>query len=645
MRLLRGLLGPFAVAVLVGGALAAPSYAADGVSIDHVQTGNGTLKLLVSVPGTAAVDLKSVSATVGGTDATATAQEASTTNAVQRTTVLAIDTSSSMRGTRIREATKAAQSYLDTVPANVAVGIVTFADSVDELLPPTTDRAAARSALGGLSLSTHTSLYDGVSAAVDATGTAGQRDVLLLSDGKDTTGSSLQAALDHVRRSGVKLDAVSLARADASNKPLNAIARAGRGTVLSAADPTTLTAAYRSEAAVLARQVLVTVAVPASVTAKDADVAITLSAAGQSYTGSAFVAVHRSVATSPPATHAPTRVQAGALSIPWPVALGAVAAIGLALLALLMGLFGGLPQPVVGASVEDQIGTYGASGTGSRPGKRAIEKEAGLSLADQAKGVAARALANNRSLEARIEKRLEAAGMAVKPAEWVLIHGGIAIAAGLVGGLLGAGNPLLIVIFLAGGAIGPWIFLGLKRSRRLRAFDSSLADTLQLMSGSLSAGLSLAQSIDTIVREGTEPVSSEFRRVVVEARLGVTLEDALEGVAQRMNSKDFSWVVMAIRIQRQVGGNLAELLLTVAATLREREFLRRHVKALSAEGRLSAAILGGLPPLFLVYLTLTKPDYVHPLYTTPLGWVMCVGIAVLLTVGIFWMSKVAKVDL
>ena len=122
------------------------------------------------------------------------------------------------------------------------------------------------------------------------------------------------------------------------------------------------------------------------------------------------------------------------------------------------------------------------------------------------------------------------------------------------------------------------------------------------MSGSLSAGLSLAQSIDTIVREGADPISSEFRRVVIETRLGVTLEDSMEGIAQRMESRDFEWVVMAIRIQREVGGNLAELLLTVAATLREREYLRRHVRALSAEGRLSCYVLGGLPPGFLAYL-------------------------------------------
>jgi tight adherence protein B len=220
----------------------------------------------------------------------------------------------------------------------------------------------------------------------------------------------------------------------------------------------------------------------------------------------------------------------------------------------------------------------------------------------------------------------------------------IVFAAGLVGVLFSGGNPLIIVIFLALGIVGPWLYLSIKQSRRLKAFDSGLADTLQLMSGSLSAGLSLAQSLDTIVREGQEPVTSEFKRVIVESRLGVGLEDALDGVALRMESVDFKWVVMAIRIQREVGGNLAELLNTVSATLREREYLRRHVKALSAEGRLSTWILGGLPPVFLLYLTLAKPSYVNPMFTTPVGWVMLSVMAVLLTIGVFWMMKVSKVD-
>jgi tight adherence protein B len=164
------------------------------------------------------------------------------------------------------------------------------------------------------------------------------------------------------------------------------------------------------------------------------------------------------------------------------------------------------------------------------------------------------------------------------------------------------------------------------------------------MSGALSAGLSLAQAVDTVVREGSDPIAGEFRRALMEARLGVEIETALEGIAERMESKDFEWVVMAIRIQREVGGNLSELLTTVAATIREREYLERQVLALSAEGRLSVWILGGLPPAFLVYLMLTNRTYLEPLVSTPLGWIMLGGMVVMLVVGIVWMKKLVKVE-
>jgi tight adherence protein B len=289
-------------------------------------------------------------------------------------------------------------------------------------------------------------------------------------------------------------------------------------------------------------------------------------------------------------------------------------------------------------SAEDRIAQH--TGGGDPAGKRKAEKD--LDLRSQAKSAAAQILRRNQSLEARIANRLEAAGSPLKPAEWFLIHGGIAFVSGIVGALLY--GPIGLLIFLLVGAVMPWAWLKRRRSKRLKAFNGSLADTLQLMSGSLSAGLSLAQSVNTIVNEGNEPVTSEFKRVLVEARLGVHLEEALAGVSERMESKDFSWVVMAIRIQREVGGNLAELLNNVSATLREREYLRRQVNTLSAEGRLSAWILGGLPPVFVIYLVLTKPGYVNPLFTTPIGWAMVGGGVVLLTVGCLWMSKVVKVD-
>ena len=145
-----------------------------------------------------------------------------------------------------------------------------------------------------------------------------------------------------------------------------------------------------------------------------------------------------------------------------------------------------------------------------------------------------------------------------------------------------------------------------------------------------------------VVREGEAPVSTEFQRALVESRLGMPIEEALEGIAARMESQDFSWVVMAIRIQREVGGNLAELLITVSETLRERERLRRQVRVLSAEGRLSGGILSALPVVFTTYLLIANPTFLAPLISVP-GMVL-IGFAVLLLlVGVFWMSRVVKV--
>lgn len=627
--------------LLPGGA----GYAATGSQIDHSEQTDGNLRLLVSVDGTDEVDLDSVQVKIGGYEAEATAEPAASSSEVARTTVLAIDTSKSMAGKRISEARKAALTYLETVPANVQVGIVTFDNDVVVRQVPSLDRAKSREVINGLTLRLNTALYAGVKGAITATGKAsGQRQILVLSDGKDNTGTDLKPVVTAIRASGVKVDVVSLEQGAEAPAPLNEMADAGHGQVIAAADPAALTEAFTSEADTLARQVLVTATVPSGISGNDATVEVTLQAGGTSHTASAFVAVRS------PAAPASNVAVAGAkkpVSIAQPLMYAAVVAIGIGLIGVVWVAIGGKPVEAK-VALADQMDIYTATEpAGSRAARNQIraQQEASLSLADQARQAAANVLSSNEGMENKIALRLEGAGMALKSSEWLLMHVAIAFISGLFGALITGGNPFALILFFIVGAIGPWIYLGMKRSKRLKAFGAGLADTLQLMSGSLSAGLSLAQSMDTIVREGTEPITSEFKRAIVESRLGVPLEDALEGVADRMGSRDFKWVVMAIRIQREVGGNLAELLLNVAETLREREFLRRHVRALSAEGRLSCWILGGLPPGFLVYLTLAKPDYVHPMYTTPIGWMMCIAMAVLLTVGIFWMTKVAKVDL
>jgi tight adherence protein B len=299
-------------------------------------------------------------------------------------------------------------------------------------------------------------------------------------------------------------------------------------------------------------------------------------------------------------------------------------------------------------TTEERVRQYAAranTGPGASPfsgGVPAVRPEENA-LAS-AKSAAAKVLKRNQSLEAKIALRLEGAGSQWRPSEWLLFHAALFIGISILGLVIGSGNLIIGLVFMGLGALGPWMYLGTRRRRRRKKFESALPDTLQLMSGSLAAGLSLAQSVDTIVREGSEPITSEFKKVLVETRLGLSLETALQGVADRFESKDFDWVVMAINIQRQVGGNLAELLNTVAATMREREYIRRQVAALAAEGKLSAMVLGGLPPAFLLYLMLANRTYVMVLFQRPIGILMLVGAGVILSVGVFWMSRLVKVE-
>ena len=182
--------------------------------------------------------------------------------------ILAIDTSASMRGARIAEAKKAALAYLKkAVPANVRVGVLTFDDTVDLAVPPGLDRDAARSVVSELELTKDTSLYDGILGALEAAGpggaNAGQRKILVLSDGKDTTDTPLGDVVKQIKASKTQVNVVSLQRADEANAPLNAIAKAGKGTMLTTADPAALTAAFAKQADDLARQIVVTAKVPA----------------------------------------------------------------------------------------------------------------------------------------------------------------------------------------------------------------------------------------------------------------------------------------------------------------------------------------------------------------------------------------------
>jgi tight adherence protein B len=242
-----------------------------------------------------------------------------------------------------------------------------------------------------------------------------------------------------------------------------------------------------------------------------------------------------------------------------------------------------------------------------------------------------------------IDLRLESAGLPIRTAEWLLLHVACAVGVSLVFYLLSNFDPPPTLFGLLIGFVAPWVFLAIRQSRREAAFLGQLPDTLQLLAGSLQAGYSLPQAMDSVIREAKPPISTEFNRALIETRLGLPAEEALDGIAARTHSRDFSWIVMAIRIQREVGGNLAELLGTVAETLRERERLHRQIRSLTAEGRISAVILAALPFVFTGYMLIKQPSYLEPLYKTPFGLLISGTGLVLLLVGMEWMRRAIKV--
>ena len=640
-------------ALLAAGAfpllVASPAHAATS-SIDYVQATEEDVTLIVSmrdVPRGDAVELDTVTATMDGEPVPAKAESASdASEKVQRTTVLALDTSDSMAaGGRFEQAQAAAQAYLDAVPDDVQVGLVTFDRDVRVVQEPTTDTEDLSAAIDGLELARGTSLYDGLIEAVDSAGTAGSRSVLLLSDGKDTTNTSLGSATRAARSSGVKVDVVALGQGNGAPF-LERIAQAGGGQQIAADDPEALTELFEGSAQTLASQIQVTIPNSPELQGREGSLEVTLLVDGSPVTDNAFV-TFREASSSRGAGGTTTElapVEPGFM-IPTELMVGGIAAAALGLVAVVVLMMAG------GTSKQDEavrasIEAYTRKGAR----KLAAAQAAGQSphqqqsVTQQAVSVAQNVLENQKGFESALGDRLDAAGKSLKPAEWLLMHAGIALALGIAGLLLSGGNLLYMLLFIFLGVIGPWFYLSFAKSRRLKKFKGQLADTLQLMSGALSAGLSLAQSVDTVVREGADPMAGEFRRALVETRLGVEIEDALSGVADRMQSVDFEWVVMAIRIQREVGGNLSELLNKVAETIREREYLERQVLTLSAEGRLSVWILGGLPPVFMLYLAVANPTYLAPMFNHPIGYAMVTLMVILLTVGIFWMKKIVKVE-
>jgi tight adherence protein B len=252
-------------------------------------------------------------------------------------------------------------------------------------------------------------------------------------------------------------------------------------------------------------------------------------------------------------------------------------------------------------------------------------------------------LAEASGFSGRLEVKLEQAGLPMKAGEFAALTVVCALAGGIVGGIL-LTNVIFMLVMAAAAATIPYVWVGRARSRRQKEMSEQLADVLAILASSLRAGHSFLQALDQVANEIKDPSASEFHRVVSEIRLGRSVDDAMVEMAERVGSEDLRWAVMAVNIQRQVGGNLAEVLDIVANTVRERAYVQRQVRVLSAEGRISIAILSVLPFGIFAYLALVNPAYVSLLFTDMIGRILLLVGGSLMGLGIFVMTRIVKID-
>jgi len=233
---------------------------------------------------------------------------------------------------------------------------------------------------------------------------------------------------------------------------------------------------------------------------------------------------------------------------------------------------------------------------------------------------------------------LENAGVRFSQAEYMVL----VVAGGIVGALVGLviGVPALSVLLVILAPFVGHLVLGFLGGKRRAKFDAQLGDTLQLLSGGLRAGHSILRAIDAAAAESQSPTSEEMRRVITETSLGRDLLASLTDTSERMRNEDFVWIAQAIQINREVGGNLAEVLDQVNETIRERAEIKGHIKSLAAEGKFSAYILIAMPFGIVMMLMTINPGYMNSMFTHPLGWGMIGASAVLMTIGSLWMRKI-----
>lgn len=243
----------------------------------------------------------------------------------------------------------------------------------------------------------------------------------------------------------------------------------------------------------------------------------------------------------------------------------------------------------------------------------------------------------------RIGKELLQAGVVMREEEFFTVA--LALVLGLVlFGLLVSGDVFFSLLCGVIGLFAPKLFLNHLKARRLKQLNYQIGDALLIIANSLRAGFGFLQAMDLVSKEMPNPIAAEFSRALREIQLGASTEGALLAMAQRVGSPDLDLVVTAVLIQRQVGGNLAEVLDNISHTIRDRIRIAGEIKTLTAQGKISGLIIGLLPVFLLGILFLINRDYALILFTNPIGLAMVSGGVVSQIIGFTIIKKIVSIE-
>jgi tight adherence protein B len=542
--------------------------------------------------------------------------------------VLVIDVSDSMRGRELNTALEAARAFVAAVPDWMRIGVVTFAQEPTVVSQVTSDRASVEATVDGLSATTSrgTALYQAVSTGAGLFEGNAQHNVVVLTDGRNTESGTVDGAATEAKQAHASVFAFGLEGGDPDQEVLQELAKKTGGEYeLLASDD--LMAAYQALAVQLSHQYVIEYR---SKVPYGAQARIEIDVPG----GTDEVS---QVMPAPPVTTIfPAKSLLDRL---FDTTFGMLLVVGLAFVAAL--LFMGTVTNLVSTARRRRELTARmiAGGPEASP---VVEDSATTPLVPRPLAEAVERSAEAAGLLAPIARLLQRAGWKVSPGEFLLPS---VLAPVFVGALVAVLlNPIIGAVLTVVLLLIPFFILSRAARARLAELQSQLSDVLMILAGSLRAGHSFLQALDSVAKEIEEPAASEFSRALAEVQLGSTIDDALERLAERIGSQDLDWAVTAIAIQRKVGGNLAEVLETVAATIRERETMRRQVRVLSAEGRWSVIILVCLPFVIIGYLLLVNPSYLAPLWQSPVGRLAIGGAGLLMIGGTIWMRKIVRLD-